>query len=86
MEIKTKYNIGDKVYFLKEDKIVSMFVKSPNWLSNRNEKDSIDFSWELGYEWQIKGLPQPKDFIGFESNIRRESQLFKTKEDLIKSL
>lgn len=73
MEIKTKYDIGDEVYTLHKNKVVKVKIKAVSCsLSNTGRY--------TGYATDIvEGL--------FESNkVFIEEELFKTKEELLKSL
>lgn len=80
MEIKTKYNIGDKVYFIHGNKITC------------NKIISIDISI---YDRKNNGIPKIEYTIdfGFRTGkisdtltIRPEEELYSTKEELIKSI
>lgn len=73
MEIKTKYNIGDKVYTLHKNKITKVKIKAVNCALSNTER-------YIGYATDIvEGL--------FNSNkVFTEKELFKTKEELLESL
>lgn len=70
MEIKTKFDTGDTVYFLYGNKVHTGDVVMINIHKI--------FSRSIGIKYRIHGLSQAVD--------RAEHELFKTKEELIKSL
>lgn len=72
MTIKTKYNIGDEVWFMYRNKITSGNVQFVLCTINR------DLSITISYDVRTNVLPNPLTC--------RESELFPTKEELIKSL
>lgn len=78
MTIETKFDIGDEVWLLHDNKIVTSTIKCLSDLNNKLD----DIIWDLH-------LTSSTNTFGFEAThsvSRRESQLFKTKEELIQSL
>lgn len=73
MEIKTKYDIGDEVYTLHKNKVTKVKIKAVGCSLSDTER-------YIGYATDIVGGL-------FESNKSfTEEELFKTKEELLKSL
>lgn len=73
MEIKTKYNIEDEVYALYKNKVAKVKIKGIE-SSVGNFGTIIKYTTDM-----VEGL--------FESNkVFTEEELFKTKEELLKSL
>jgi hypothetical protein len=72
MTIKTKYNIGDVVWFMKNNKALSAPV-------GKVEYSTDGKFYSLSY--QLKGYME-----GLHPDIFQECQLFETKEELIDSL
>ena len=76
MTITTKFNGGDLVYYLKGDKIESsnlISLSDIQWYITRN-----DLTWNVKKE--------EKPFWGVDYITKKESELFKTKEELLQSL
>lgn len=78
MEIKTKFNIGEKVWLLKGNKARNSFVKQIRACVTTVPDKS---GWELSAAVSVKYIVDCDCFS--EEN---EDSLFKTKEDLLKSL
>ncbi len=73
MEIKTKYNLEDEVYTLNKNKVIKVKIKAVKCSLYNTEK------WINYITDTVEGPYQP-DLV-FE-----EGELFKTKEELLKSL
>lgn len=71
MTIETKYNIGDEVWFIWENKVYVSFIEDVR--VKRNNKN-------IKIEYMVESM-QKKDF-----GLKKESDLFPTKEELLKSL
>lgn len=71
MTIETKYNIGDEVWFMNENKVYVSFVEDVR--VKRNNKNTK-------IEYMVESM-QKKDF-----GLKKEQDLFPTKEELLKSL
>jgi hypothetical protein len=71
MTIETKYNIGDEVWFMNENKVYVSFVEDVR--VKRNSKNTK-------IEYMVESM-QKKDF-----GLKKEQDLFPTKEELLKSL
>lgn len=71
MTINTKYNIGDEVWFMNENKAYVSFIKDV--MVKRNNKNTK-------IEYMVESM-QKKDF-----GLKKEQDLFSTKEELLKSL
>ena len=81
MEIKTKYNINDKVYFIHGNKIIHNKITSIDIsIYERNNKviQNIRYTIDLG---NLFGRRICDTFTS-----RNEEELFLTKEELIKSI
>lgn len=81
MEIKTKYNIGDEVYFIHNNKIthnkisnIDIYIKL-----SRDKKEILLIEYTIDLELSTGRL-------GDNYATRLESALYSTKEELIKSL
>lgn len=75
MEIKTKYNIGDEVWYISNNKVNSLKITRINVLTSLIPKT-------IGYGCELN---QCVDYC--EGNIvLPEYKLFPTKEELLKSL
>ena len=72
MEIKTKYSINETVVFLADNKIFTGSITAVHITVRKDVYVTYDVSCII---------PDCAEFIGLASN-----RLFKTKEDLIKSL
>ncbi len=71
MTIETKYNIGDEVWLIWENKVYVSFIEDVR--VKRNNKNTK-------IEYMVESM-QKKDF-----GLKKESDLFPTKEELLKSL
>lgn len=71
MEIKTKYNIGDKVFVLHNDRICVFYVE---YINTESDKNSTNIRYTVR---SVKG--------SFLADYK-EAYLFPTKEELLKSL
>ena len=71
MTIETKYNIGDEVWFMNENKVYVSFIEDVR--VKRNSKNTK-------IEYMVESM-QKKDF-----GLKEESALFPSKEELLKSL
>lgn len=71
MTIETKYNIGDEVWFMNENKVYVSFIEDVR--VKRNNKNTK-------IEYMVESM-QKKDF-----GLKKEQGLFPTKEELLKSL
>lgn len=76
MTITTKYNIGDEVWFLKDNKIQKSKITKIAPYFSFSEKRGI--SWELDVKLDA--------FFGNTYLSKYEDELFATKEELINSL
>ena len=78
MGIKTKYNIGDKVFFIQENAVHQGFIKEiAVYVSNDGYSDI-----QREY-YDIKSYEKP---IDKEYKKVNQSLIYKTKEELLKSL
>ena len=81
MEIKTKYNIGDEVYFIHGNKIIHNKITriDISIRKERNEKviPRIEYTIDLGFR---------TGKISDTLTSRIEFDIYSTKEDLIKSI
>jgi hypothetical protein len=71
MAIETRYNIGDEVWFMNENKVYVSFIEDVR--VKRNSKNTK-------IEYMVESM-QKKDF-----GLKKEQDLFPTKEELLKSL
>jgi hypothetical protein len=71
MTIETKYNIGDEVWFMNENKVYVSFIEDVR--VKRNSKNTK-------IEYMVESM-QKKDF-----GLKKEQDLFPAKEELLKSL
>lgn len=71
MDIKTKYNIGDEVWFMNENKACVSFIEDVR--VKKNSKNTK-------IEYMVESM-QKKDF-----GLKKEQDLFPSKEELLKSL
>lgn len=71
MTIETKYNLGDEVWFMCENKVYVSFIEDVR-VKRNNKTTKI--------EYMVESM-QKKDF-----GLKKESDLFPTKEELLKSL
>ena len=71
MTIETKYNIGDEVWFIWENKVQSAKIDSLWGITGNPEKSVI---YQLNMKWNEAPL------------LFKEYGLFPTKEELLKSL
>ena len=81
MEIKTKFNIGDKVWTLHENKIVKFTI---NQIEANVYDDEILIKY--GSKERIKQTVSWSIFQQELSISKKESELFSAKEELINSL
>lgn len=72
MKIETKFNVGQEVWFLKKNKIVSDFI---DHICMRIDNDGIT---TLHYHFKKRD--------GEKATLRTEDYLFETREDLIEQL
>lgn len=83
MEIKTKYSIDDKVYFLYQNNINNSTVEAIDIRMVRKERDNKPIS----IKYVIKAsVPTCQMSQNEAENGIDESKLFSSKEDLLKSL
>ena len=76
MTIKTKYNIGDEVWFMNANKVSTMKV----WDIDIQIRTSFDGQYVYGDYYRVY-------YYDFGSHNKvNESDLFPTKEELLKSL
>lgn len=75
MTIETKYNPGDTVWFMSNNKIVQSSIK----------KLSMSFIYSLEVSWELE-LEEEGSFIHNMPASRTEDKLFSTKQELIDSL
>lgn len=82
MTIQTKYNIGDDVWFMHDNQIVSgkIDIISTNSYRNRFTKNELSVTYTLQKTRKINGSAD--SFV----ILRAESELFPTKQDLLNSL
>ena len=82
MEIKTKYNINDEVYFIHDNKILHKEITSIDIRITRastNKEESIamvEYTINLGFAEKVRNT----------FTTRLEFELFSTKEELLKTL
>ena len=82
MEIKTKYDIGDNVYFIHNNKIIHnkitrIEISIARGLKNKEESIAmVEYTIDLGFAEKVCDT----------FTTRLEFELFTTKEDLFKSL
>jgi hypothetical protein len=82
MTIETKYNIGDEVWFISNNKPVCSKIQKPHFTADYSNKKEYNLEEMLG--WQLEYME-----YGFGCEFpanRLETELFKTKEELIASL
>lgn len=75
MKIETKYNLGDIVYLIGNNKVFSADITGIRIIETTSK---CDWSKQITYHITGNGLPQNCE--------RREENLFSTKEELLKSL
>jgi hypothetical protein len=83
MKIETKYNVGDTVFVMSNNKIRSGKIVKPHFDNDYSGKKEFNLEKMLGWELDIK------EFIlsMHESNVRRlETEIFLTKEELLADL
>lgn len=81
MEIKSKYNIGDKVYTLSQNKVICFNIKKIDITINEKETSIIYTSKETYEEYShITGYEVTHNWL------RSEDKIFLTKEELLQSL
>lgn len=81
MEIKTKYDIGDNVYFIHNNKIIHNKITrieiSIAGLKNKEESIAmVEYTIDLGFAEKVRDT----------FTTRLEFELFTTKEELFKTL
>ena len=78
MEIKTKYNIGDKVFFIQENAVHQGFIKEiAVYVSNDGYSD---------IQREYYDIKSYEKAIDKEYKKVNQSLIYKTKEELLKSL
>ena len=77
MKIETKFDIGKKVWIMKDNKCYSFSI------NDINVKLSRCPTCDIGNYYKINQIVEYK---GYETDWYNENELFATKEDLIKSL
>lgn len=80
MEIKTKYNLGDKVYVMHDNKVVYFTIQRIN--IKIGDKISIEYVSSEKFR-QYLYLSKESDYM---SLYVEEEKVFSTKEELLKSL
>lgn len=78
MDIKTKYDIGDIVFYMYKDKIIQGCIKR-TFVKIENIYDKNDVSVEISYD--VFNVSDRKTIIR-----RNDNNLFFTKEELLKKL
>lgn len=79
MVIETKFELGDEVWCIHNDKA----VKTKTVIISSTQKDLEDISWQL----ELEDIIIPSGGGGLSLPLHKaESKLFKTKEELIQSL
>lgn len=83
MEIKTKFNINDRLYYLKKNRITDSTVFGIVFRTNQSLQENI-----LTARLIREGYPETIEYLmGIEGDdIIEEKNLFISKDELIKSL
>lgn len=76
MKIETKYDIGDHLWTMAGNKCVKVYLREPCWYGDLN-----DFSWKIS-----RNKEKTSYEVDYKMEMRKESQLFRTKEELLASL
>jgi len=77
MKIETKYNVGDKLYFLKNNEVIIRQIEEISLVVNKNKTTKIT----CGYR------QYPNDIMGSNPiKYVNEIDAFFTKDELLKSL
>jgi len=79
MQIETKFDIGDTVFFIEENKVQQATIKRIS--INVNESNS-----QFGYGYKPDARIRYSTDSSNLSKYKNEEQLFKTKQDLLDSL
>ena len=88
MLIETKFNVGDKMWCIHYNSVICRYIIEPDFSMRWNKDKGFDFSWQLGFEYELPNSKEPisQDRLRNEQIYKKESELFKTKEELIASL
>ena len=81
MEIKTKYDIGDKVWTIHNNKVVNMTIYHFS-IKVYKEKIRIEYMSDEDFKQHVSFKNTPELLPLF----KYENELFPTKEELVKSL
>lgn len=82
MTVKTKFNVGDTLYTIHNNKVEKITVKEINIEINKKHINVLYKSVE-----EFLPFPSMSGFCGDQFTIDRpEEELFSTKEELLKSL
>lgn len=76
MEIKTEFNLEEKVWYMKNNKPTEVIISAIEIFYVNTDQDQIKYN--------AKDVISPKTWLDHTNLF--ESILFKTKEDLLKSL
>lgn len=81
MQIETKYNIGDKVYTIAQNKVTNFIIGRIDIKIDGKETSIVYTSKDIYEEYSLfSGANEPRNLI------RSEDKIFTSKEDLLKSL
>lgn len=81
MEIKTKYNIGDKVWTMFRNKVIYFIISRIEVRVDEKETSIVYTSKDIYDEYSyLAGRDVKRNFV------RSEDKLFPTKDELLKSL
>ena len=81
MQIKTKHNIGDEMWFIAHNQICNMHIFSINVQILEGLPHSESYVFDLAEQFIIPSGCEDKRFLTLN-----ESAVFPTKEELLKSL
>jgi hypothetical protein len=76
MKVETLFNAGDRVFILHNNKIANVPIYS---IDIKQSKDLIEVKYWFKFD-------NASAFFGYDLISKQESELFETKEQLIKSL
>jgi hypothetical protein len=85
MEIKTKFNLDDKVFFIHQNKVKFGYVNKI-FTSVSLKGKGVSFGYILNEDYVIADYFGDTNYIGSEIGKFKAEILFSTKEELIKSL
>jgi hypothetical protein len=90
MKVETTYNQGDEVWTMSNNKCIKTKTKIHYFEDGQYKRDSADnpeTKIEDYFGWELEADEIPPSIFGHKLPIRRkETELFRTKEELIASL